>query len=446
MAPFPERPSPVDAATLAEANQLFAQALERHCEGELEQAMRLYEQVLQLAPEHFETLHHVGIASFQMGDPGLAEHFFRLSVGLRPDAALTHSALAGALHEQRKFEEALESYATAASLSPDNAEAYYGQAVTLQALQRLDDALASCDRALALDSNHDRARSQRAALHEEIQQRDAALARMLALVQGAGGQGQAGPGAAQQGGQPGRHPVKVISLARSTERRSTFSALNGHVDFEFFDAIVGASVAAEAARMPALFQPGLPYTAGAIGCAMSHLFLWQEAAATNMPITVLEDDAILRHDFQEQSARLLEQLPEEWDIMLLGYNFDAPLALQVMPGVSPAVVHFDQEQLRRGSHAFQALRETPSLMKLDEAFGICGYMISPQGARKLIAECFPLKTRSFYIRSLKRDVLNYGVDIPMCHAYSRLNSYCAFPPIVVSKNERATSTVQTGKS
>ena len=36
------------------------------------------------------------------------------------------------------------------------------------------------------------------------------------------------------------HTVKVISLARSLDRRNTFSRLNAHIDFAYFDAIEGA--------------------------------------------------------------------------------------------------------------------------------------------------------------------------------------------------------------
>ena len=67
---------------------------------------------------------------------------------------------------------------------------------------------------------------------------------------------------------------------------------------------------------PDLFEPGLRYNAGAIGCAMSHLMLWQEAADTNQALTIVEDDAILRHDFHDQAARAIERLPADWDIVV----------------------------------------------------------------------------------------------------------------------------------
>ena len=77
------------------------------------------------------------------------------------------------------------------------------------------------------------------------------------------------------------NPVKVISLTRSVERRTQFAELNAHVDFEFFDAVEGSPVMSRLDSFPELFEPGLRYNAGAIGCAISHLTLWQEAAETD---------------------------------------------------------------------------------------------------------------------------------------------------------------------
>jgi tetratricopeptide (TPR) repeat protein len=47
-------------------------AIEHHRQGRLEQAARLYEAALALAPEHPETLHLLGLATLQRGDPARA--------------------------------------------------------------------------------------------------------------------------------------------------------------------------------------------------------------------------------------------------------------------------------------------------------------------------------------------------------------------------------------
>lgn len=237
-------------------------------------------------------------------------------------------------------------------------------------------------------------------------------------------------------------PIKVISLARSADRRAAFARANAHVDFAFSDAIDGASILHEVNNAPDLFEPNLPYSAGAYGCAMSHLSLWQEAVDSDRPITIVEDDAVLRHDFQEQSAALLASLPPDWDIVVWAWNFDSILALKLMPGVSQTVMLFDQNGLRRSLGDFQAMQDRPAALRLDKCFGTPAYTISPRGARKYMLNCFPLKHFAVHFPVLNRDIQNNGIDIAMNRIYGETNAYCSLPPLAATPNETATSLIQ----
>jgi tetratricopeptide (TPR) repeat protein len=153
----------------AQANQLFNQGLQFHSQGQLEQAMLAYEQVLQLAPKHFQAMHHVGIGSFQMGDPVLAEHFIRSALEINPNVAEAHSNLGNALKEQQRFEEAVDSYDAALALQANDPNTYYNRGIALQALRRQEDALASYDRALALNAADHQAWNNRAVVLKDLQ-------------------------------------------------------------------------------------------------------------------------------------------------------------------------------------------------------------------------------------------------------------------------------------
>jgi glycosyl transferase family 25 len=236
--------------------------------------------------------------------------------------------------------------------------------------------------------------------------------------------------------------IKVISLARSGDRRRAFSDANAHVDFAFVDAIDGASILHEVNNAPDLFEPGLPYSAGAFGCAMSHLSLWQEAADSGQPVTIVEDDTVLRHDFEAQSAALLATLPPDWDIVVWAWNFDSILSLNVMPGVSRAVMQFDQRQLRRSLGDFQAMEGKPALLRLDKCFGTPAYTISPAGARKYMVNCFPLKQFDVFFPVLERELPNNGIDIAMNRIYSATNAWASVPPLAATPNEHASSLIQ----
>ena len=236
--------------------------------------------------------------------------------------------------------------------------------------------------------------------------------------------------------------VKVISLARSLDRRQSFSERNAHVAFEFADAIDGRTIMHEVDNAPDLFEPGLDYSPGAFGCALSHLALWQEAADNGYPVTVVEDDVVLRHDFEAQSAALLAQLPEDWDMVVWAWNFDSILSLNVMPGISRTVMVFDQDGLRKSLGRFQAMQDKPCALPLDRCLGTPAYTISPAGARKFMLECFPLENFNLAFPLLPTKVRNNGIDIAMNRVYPVTNSYCSMPPLAVTPNEHASSLIQ----
>ncbi len=235
-------------------------------------------------------------------------------------------------------------------------------------------------------------------------------------------------------------PVKVISLERSVERRAEFRRRNGHLDYEFVDAIDGATLHPDLIGRLGLFKPGLAYKAGAYGVALSHYRLWDETVQAAHPLTVAEDDAIFRRDFAKTHRTLLGGLPADWDLVLWGWNLDSVLAMQMMPGVG-STMYFDFLQLMEQIDAFQNGSGLPQLFRLDKCFGLPAYSISPGGARKLITQCFPLDSFTLTV-PLIGNVPNVGLDVATCRIYGAINSFVSFPLLAMTRNDRLTSTVQ----
>lgn len=240
--------------------------------------------------------------------------------------------------------------------------------------------------------------------------------------------------------------VKVISLARATDRRRAFDSLNGHLSFEFVDAIDGHVLSRADIASTGVFEPGLPYTPGAYGCALSHLALWDECVRTGRPMTVAEDDAIFRLDFEPQAANVLAQLPEDWHLILWGWNFDSILSLALMPGISPAVMRFSQKSLRESIDRYRASRDEARAMRLHRCFGTPAYSISPGGAREMRDRIVPLKKFSLRFPGLERYMPNNGIDIAMNSVYPALRSYVSLPPLAVTPNDHAISSVQVPRT
>jgi len=236
--------------------------------------------------------------------------------------------------------------------------------------------------------------------------------------------------------------IKVISLTRTPERRAEFARRNPDLAYEFFDAVDGTTLNQAAVAATGLFQPGLNFTAGAYGIALSHHRLWQDAAAGQAPLTVAEDDAVFRTDFLARQAEFLAQLPEDWDIVLWGFNFDSVMALRLPFGL-PAILSFSHNHIRQAVQNFQSFTGASTPCRLDYCFGLPAYSISPAGARRFLKELFPLRDYSRAYPLIPKPVRNEGIDIAMNQLYPAMGAWVAFPPLAVTPNDRANSTVQT---
>jgi protein O-GlcNAc transferase len=170
--------------TLAEAKQLFLDALALHERGELEQAEDLYLRALALAPDRpsvmnnlaavlverrkyteAEALCHkllgmngsdemallnLGTCQLRQGAPAAALLTYEKALGVKPDFAEAHNNRGSALLELKRPQEALESFDRALAADPQHAEALTNRGSALMDLARTDEALASYGRALAL--------------------------------------------------------------------------------------------------------------------------------------------------------------------------------------------------------------------------------------------------------------------------------------------------------
>lgn len=236
-----------------------------------------------------------------------------------------------------------------------------------------------------------------------------------------------------------QQPIKVISLTRMPERRAEFQRRNPGLAFEFVDAVDGSTLAEEALAAGGLFPPGIDYTPGARGAALSHLKLWDEAIATGQPLTVAEDDAVFRPDFAAMQAEFLAGLAPGWDLVLWGYNFDSVLSFWLPFGLR-TVLWFDNSQARTALARLGGDSGRPQLYRLEFSFGLPAYSISPAGARRFKAGCFPLRdfTRNYPL--VPKPVRNFGIDVAMNQVHALAGAHVCFPPLAITPNERATST------
>ncbi|GBR00493.1 glycosyltransferase family 25 protein [Acetobacter oeni] len=234
----------------------------------------------------------------------------------------------------------------------------------------------------------------------------------------------------------------VINRDCDQDRYSEFTSDNSHIsDIRKFSAIDGRHLDSRELIQNNIIEEYLNYTKGALGSAMSHLLLWNAVVENNEPACIFEDDAMLCGNFAEESEAIISQLPKNWDIILWGNNYDTTLTFELLPGISHCISQFDQESLRKGAHTFRNMNVRSLPFKLFQTLGICGYAISPAGARNLISQTLPLPDRSFYHVGLDRKLRNTSIDHVMADHYRKMNAFTSFPPLCITKNEPGKSTI-----
>ncbi len=185
------------------------------------------------------------------------------------------------------------------------------------------------------------------------------------------------------------------------------------------------------------------YARGTLGVAASHRALWHRAVTARIPLLIFEDDVHCRHDILAQLERVVGLLPN-WDFLLLGYNTDAVLEFGVLPSCSFGGFFSQPYPSPEDLAEFARTRNEVAAFPLQNAFGMCSYLVSPQGAEKLLANVFPLDNREVIIPYNK---FHFGTERFLCRTfdmnvnsvYRQIDAYTVVPPLALSPNDRSTS-------
>jgi predicted TPR repeat methyltransferase len=102
----------------------FTEALKLQHEGDLNEAIVLFQALINKNSEHIEALHNLGLVYAQLGDMQNAITYFLRVVTLTPSDPVIHNNLANAYKNQQHLEKAVEHYQKAIELSPNYAQAH----------------------------------------------------------------------------------------------------------------------------------------------------------------------------------------------------------------------------------------------------------------------------------------------------------------------------------
>ena len=163
------------ALTLEQAHAV-KRALQHHAEGQLPQAERIYQTILQTDPDQPVALHLLGVIASQRGDNDLAVDLITKAVAVKPDYGEAYNDLGNAFKELGRLDEAVSSYNKALTSKADYAEAHVGLGVVLRDLGKLDEAVTSYHSALAVNPDYAEAHYSLGNVYKDLGRLDEAVA------------------------------------------------------------------------------------------------------------------------------------------------------------------------------------------------------------------------------------------------------------------------------
>jgi tetratricopeptide (TPR) repeat protein len=161
---------------VSEITSLLVEAFALHQAGRLAEAEQTYNRILATQPDHFDSLHLLGIVFHQRGEHAQALQHIDLALKIDPNNIPALNSRGIALRELKRFEDALASYDRALKLLPDYAEALLGRGNTLKELRRFEEALASYDRVVAVRPDYVQAHANRGDILNRLERFEEALA------------------------------------------------------------------------------------------------------------------------------------------------------------------------------------------------------------------------------------------------------------------------------
>lgn len=142
----PQSTSPSDAA-----HPLLARGVTLHKNGQLDEAAKVYLEVLSATPDDFDATHLLGVIALQQGRFDTAQHLINAAVVINPQDAAAVGNLGTSYMRDGKLDAAYQWFETALELQPDSPTALSNAGTILHNMGRYDEALPVLRKAYATD-------------------------------------------------------------------------------------------------------------------------------------------------------------------------------------------------------------------------------------------------------------------------------------------------------
>jgi glycosyl transferase family 25 len=237
--------------------------------------------------------------------------------------------------------------------------------------------------------------------------------------------------------------ICYINLAERKDREAVFLKVNSHLtNLRAVGAVSGGAIDFKTLIEAGIVAGALPnFSAAALGNALSHGRVWQHCAPRGIGVTIAEDDAVFNCHFERKAAQVIAKLPVDWDVIFWGWNFDAHLAVEIIPGLKRSVMALEGSKLGEKIEDFKRLDFEVAPLRVLGLFGSVAYSASAKGVQFLASNCFPLRHELIPMSSISKAIWNCSLDVTMNKYFPMMKAYVCVPPLVWTENDKAVSDV-----
>jgi tetratricopeptide (TPR) repeat protein len=129
-------------------------AIKNHQEGKTDIAQNLYNKILEIDPNHSQTLNNIGIIFTNLKNYQKAKECFKKAIEINPNYADAHNNLGIIFKKLKENQKAKECYEKAIEINPNYADAYYNIGIIFKELGESKKAKECYEKAIAINPNY----------------------------------------------------------------------------------------------------------------------------------------------------------------------------------------------------------------------------------------------------------------------------------------------------
>ena len=166
---------PKGEASKVSVEDALMMAIEVHQRGLVDEAVTLYESILDVVPDHIDALHYLGVANHQLGESKAGLDLINKSLAISPDQPSALNNFGNINKELGNVTEAEAAYRSVLKLAPDHVETLSNLAVILRRQKKTEAAHALLKKALTIDPKYSDAHHNLGNIYRDLKRYDDAL-------------------------------------------------------------------------------------------------------------------------------------------------------------------------------------------------------------------------------------------------------------------------------